>query len=432
MKDKILDFYYLSKDKILEGVWWIQDNVKLFLSIAGFFLVVILAIAGVYSSTREDTDKIDLFTEEHLAYLEDSSKMINKMFLNLDEDTDYMLFGADPSSLIAVDNTVSLKYNLYVRKPFTDADTIESSLEDFLEMVKVQAKSKGYKLRSLQVNLYFRKELFDENITPSGTFKYMLDYNVLDLETLQKDNKYINSSVEGIAEGETALAKKVNTKNYKTYFDYEPLVTDKNAKPLTDEEFAFYIKLDKYVALAGGFDAGVKLYLNWELGANIQENSYINIVTQFKTFQDRLDAVGEPVYYFSEGTNLVVLQDKLLINNPQLLLFNLNNTVVSDPTEARKQLLEDYADEYEFTLVQFAETQGQMYIDYSKVYEPASNNFMNNMTNSQKIAKGFVDKKGNPLPNIDYDSYFKGEIDEKGNTIEEVVEQVKDSVEKTK
>ncbi|MEQ2561570.1 hypothetical protein, partial [Sutterella wadsworthensis] len=168
------------------------------------------------------------------------------------------------------------------------------------------------------------------------------------------------------------------------YFDYESLTTDKNTVGLTDEEFEVFLKLDKYVALAGGFDAGIKLYLNWELGANIDEKSYINIVTQFKEFRDRLSAVGEPTEYFSDGNNLVVLQDKMLVTNPQILLYNKTGMVVTDPTEARKQLLEDYADQYEFTLVQFAEKQGTMYNEYNKVYQPTNNNFINNMTNTQK------------------------------------------------
>lgn len=418
MWDNIVDFFYNLKDKLEELIWWVQDNVKTFLIILGITIFSIVVFAGVLNSGKDETDKMDYFSEEHLNYLKKNSEMVDKMFLNLDEDSDYMIFGASPSSGVNVDKTVSLTYNFYVRKPFTDADTIEKTLQTFLEMVRMQAKAEGYQLRMLKVNLYFRKDIYEEGIDPSGTFKYMLDYNKIDVEKLQKETKYVNSSVEGIAEGETESAKKVRPKDYREYFDYEALTTDKNIVGLTDEEFEVFIKLDKYVALAGGFDAGIKLYLNWELGANIDEKSYINIVTQFKEFRDRLSAVGEPTEYFSDGNNLVVLQDKLLITNPQILLYNKTGLVVTDPTEARKQLLEDYADEYEFTLVQFAEKQGTMYNDYNKVYEPANNNFINNMTNTQKIANKLVDSKGLPLPNIDYDAYFRGEIDEKGNTIE--------------
>lgn len=419
MIDRIIDYFYILKDKFEELIWWIQDNVKTFLIILGVSIFSIVVIAGVLNSGKDETDKMDYFSEEHLAYLEKNSEMVNKMFLNLDEDSDYMIFGASPTSVLNVDKTASLTYNFYVRKPFTDADTIEKTLQTFLEMVRMQTKAEGYQLRMLKVNLYFRKAIYEEGIDPSGTFKYMLDYNKLDVEKLQKETKYVNSSVEGIAEGETESAKKIKPKDYREYFDYEPLTTDKNTVGLTDEEFEVFLKLDKYVALAGGFDAGVKLYLNWELGANINEKSYINIVTQFKEFRDRLSAVGEPTEYFSEGNNLVVLQDKLLVTNPQILLYNKTGLVVTDPTEARKKLLEDYADEYEVTLVQFAEKQGTMYNEYNKVYEPANNNFINNMTNTQKIANKLVDKKGLPLPNIDYDAYFKGEIDEKGNVIEQ-------------
>lgn len=418
MWDNIIDFFYNLKDKFEEFIWWVQDNVKTFLIILGITIFSIVVFAGVLNSGKDETDKMDYFSEEHLTYLKKNSEMVDKMFLNLDEDSDYMIFGASPSSGVNVDDTVSLTYNFYVRKPFTDADTIEKTLQTFLEMVRMQAKAEGYQLRMLKVNLYFRKEIYEEGIDPSGTFKYMLDYNKIDVEKLQKETKYVNSSVEGIAEGETESAKKVKSKDYREYFDYESLTTDKNTVGLTDEEFEVFIKLDKYVALAGGFDAGVKLYLNWELGANIDEKSYINIVTQFKEFRDRLSSVGEPTEYYSDGNNLVVLQDKMLVTNPQILLYNKTGMVVTDPTEARKQLLEDYADEYEFTLVQFAERQGTMYNEYNKVYEPANNNFINNMTNTQKIANKLVDKDGLPLGNIDYDAYFKGEIDEKGKSIE--------------
>lgn len=418
MWDNIIDFFYNLKDKFEEFIWWVQDNVKTFLIILGITIFSIVVFAGVLNSGKDETDKMDYFSEEHLTYLKKNSEMVDKMFLNLDEDSDYMIFGASPSSGVNVDDTVSLTYNFYVRKPFTDADTIEKTLQTFLEMVRMQAKAEGYQLRMLKVNLYFRKEIYEEGIDPSGTFKYMLDYNKIDVEKLQKETKYVNSSVEGIAEGETESAKKVKSKDYREYFDYESLTTDKNTVGLTDEEFEVFIKLDKYVALAGGFDAGVKLYLNWELGANIDEKSYINIVTQFKEFRDRLSSVGEPTEYYSDGNNLVVLQDKMLVTNPQILLYNKTGMVVTDPTEARKQLLEDYADEYEFTLVQFAERQGTMYNEYNKVYEPANNNFINNMTNTQKIANKLVDKDGLPLGNIDYDAYFKGEIDEKGKPIE--------------
>lgn len=419
MKDKIIDMFYNIKDRLQEFGWWVQDNIKMFSIIVVIILTVILGTFGLINSKKGDTDKIDAFSQEHLSYLEKESDMVDKMFLNLDEDSDYMIFGASPSSIIDVDKSVSLTYNFYVRKPFTDAETIETTLNEFLEMLKLQTRAEGYNLKFLKINLYFRKDIFDENVTPSGTYRYMLDYNFLDIKTLEKETKYANSSVEAIAENETQIAKKIKKDKYKVFFDYTALKTDKSVIGLTDEEFETYMKLDKYTTLAGGFDAGIKLYLYWELGANIQENSYINIVEQFKEFRTRLEAVGEPTQYYSDGYNLVVLQDKLVIENPQLLLFKESGTIEKDPTKARKQLLEDYASEYEFRLVQFTEQQGAYYNEFGKVYEPSSSTFLNNLTNTQKIANGLVDKNGLPLKNINYDEYFKGNISESGKVYTE-------------
>lgn len=419
MRERLEDIFYSIKDKLEEFWWWIQDNVKLFIILVTVSAVCILFFFGYRNATTTETDKVDYFSKEHLTYLDKNSDMINKMFLNLDEDSDYQILGASNSSFIDSSNNASLIYNLYVRKPFTDADTIENTLNTFLDMVKLQTKAEGYDLKLVKFNLYFRKGTYKEGLDPDGSFKYMLDYKKLDIEKLQKENKYASSSVEAIAENETSLATKVRPKNYTTYFEFEALTTDSNLVALTDEEFEAYLKFDKYVALAGGFNAGVKLYLQWELGANVQQNPYLNISDQFKEFKERLGSTGEKTEYFSDNDNLIILESNLLVSNPQLLLFAKDGVAVKDPTEARKMLLEGYADDFQSSLVGFTEKQGTMYTEYNKVYEPASNDFISNMTNSQKIANGYKDSKGLPLNNIDYDSYFKGEIDMKGNVLEQ-------------
>lgn len=431
MKDKIIDMFYVLKDKLEEVWWWIQDNVKTTV-IGGIFLIgSVVIVMGLLNSNKTDSDKVDYMTQEHLDYLTKNSENMDKMFLNLDEDSDYMMFGAAPNSIVGTDNTLSLNYNLYVRKPFTDSSTIEKTLQEFLDLLKLQTKSEGKTLRMLNVNLYFREALYRENLDPSGTFKYMLDYNKLDIEKLQVDSKYINGSVDDIAQGETNLAKKVKYENYKEYFTYEELKTDKNVVGLTDEEFESYIKLDKYAALGGGYNAGVNLYLRWELGANTSKTSYLNISEQFKSFRQRLIAIGEPSEYFQNSNNLVVLKDKLLVENPQLLYFVDTGIVEKDPTLARKELLDSNSNEYSGSLTRFAEKQGVKFNEYDKIYEPATINFISNMTNSQKIKNGFVDKKGLPLKNIDYDAYFEGKITDKGEEIKEGDTSKKESTEKT-
>lgn len=417
MKDKLEDLFYDLKDKVEEIIWWIQDNLKMTLIAIVVLISGVVVTMGLLNVGKTDIDKIDFKSKEHLEYLTSNSEMLNKLFLNLDEDSDYMMFGGASNSVLASDNTVSLTYNLYVRKPFTDTDIIETTMMEFLDMIKLQTKSEGKTLRMLNVNLYFRKALYTENVSPSGTFRYMLDYNKLDTKKLQTEMKYANSSVEDMARGETETAKKVKHSEYKPYFNYTGLERDKGTIGLTDEEFEAYLKMDKYTTLAGGFEAGVKLYLQWELGANTRENSYLNISQQFKDFRNRMAELGEPIEYFSDGYNQIVLEERMLRDNPQLLLFVKSDVIENDPTTARKKLLEDYGDEYEVALTRFAEIQGNKYTEFDKVYEPASTKYLNNMTNSQKIANGFVDANGLPLPNSSYDDFFEGNTDEKGKEI---------------
>ncbi|MEQ2561524.1 hypothetical protein, partial [Sutterella wadsworthensis] len=81
MFDKIIDYFYNIKDKFEEIIWWIQDNVKTFLIILGVSIFSIVVLAGVLNSGKDETDKMDYFSEEHLTYLKKNSEMVNKMFL---------------------------------------------------------------------------------------------------------------------------------------------------------------------------------------------------------------------------------------------------------------------------------------------------------------------------------------------------------------
>lgn len=414
MGDKLYDLWLQIVDFFQEVVWWIQDNLRTFLLVVGVLVGTIVFYFGYQNINSGEYEKLSYFSEEHLNYLDNTSDMVDKMFLNLDENSDYQIFGASNKSYQSVDDTIALEYNFYLRKPFTDENTIENTLTEFQEMVMLQTRANGLRLRMLTVNLFYRKDTFDQNLDPDGVYKYMLDYNKLDIKSLEQENKYQNMSVEDIARQETLDTNKVRYSNYRVYFQYEPLNIDVDSIAMTDEEFTTYLKIDKYVALMGGFAAGVKLYLNYELGANVDENSYINIVQQFEDFRKRLDEVGERVDYYSEGNNIWILFEDLVRNNPQILVFVRAGEVIQDPVEARALLMKEYADEFRQSLIDFADYQGSMYTEFNRVYEPASNNFINNLNNSQKIAKGLVKPNGVPMDNIDYDEYFRGNIDING------------------
>ena len=275
------------------------------------------------------------------------------------------------------DGTIVITYDLFMKKPFTNANTINSQLSQFCDTVKdkYNASSIKPKVRGIGIRLYDRKLVYDMGLTPRGTAMYAMDpdyasqiatkQNKKQAKNQGKDNNVAQidpatGKQQGVITSNTSLSpvqiawkETLDTKN-KVNYDKWTLTTygiqsyskSNISKPLSNKEFAFWLKLKEYEALLGSdnIDSAVQLYLNYDLDGLTDENDFIEIAKSFEKFNDRENNLGDSTNYFP---NTVLLRQYAAIYRPQLLYYILSNgTMVKDYRKAQEKLVNMSPDMY--------------------------------------------------------------------------------------
>lgn len=330
-------------------------------------------------------DNLEENSTEQLSYMERESEVLKEVF----------------SELQTVDISADEKYpvldiSLYLKQPFMLSEDIEQHLNTYLDLLKLRYNDSDDKtmLRAVKISIYDRQAVFENGLTPNGNFTYM--YNIENIEEGDEDDfDTMNRSLQDLGwEQTTENTKKPDYSKYDTYFDYQELEEDASIHPLSDEEFDWFLKFDKYVALGGGVPGGAKLYLQWELGANTTEGGYLVVIDTFKNFVNRLEGIGARPEYYSEDID--ALRRDLVIQNPQFLLFADNQEIIEDPYEARARLIQLNPDKYTSTVESWIEDQAD---DYTESDDPAAIDNPENKTNSQLLEEEGLENQEDEILN---------------------------------
>lgn len=266
------------------------------------------------------------------------------------------------------DGTYVITYDLFMKKPFTNANVLNSELEDFCSDVKKEynagCSSKHPKLRAIGIRLYDRKLVYDMGLTPRGTVMFAMDPDYAQNLTDKQDKKNadkddakkidpitgkedgyitVNSSLSPV---ELAWKQTLDTKNKINYdhwtmtsYGIQSYSKSSVSKPLSDQEFAFWLKLKEYEALIGtnNVDPAVQLYLNYDLNGQTDKNNFLEIAKEFESLNERETKIGDQTTYFP---NKVLLRQQAAIYRPQLLYFILSDgKMIKSYTKAQKALI---------------------------------------------------------------------------------------------
>ncbi len=378
MIDKIQDIYFAIKDKLEEIWWFIQDNVKLTLGIIGVMGFIGLVILMLNIDNQNQLGAAGVLEEnsvEQLAFLESNSLELKEVFSELQVMNS------------SGDNYPILEVSLYLKQPFMESSEIETYLDTYVELLKLKYNDseENTKIKAINISIFDRQIVFERNLEPNGNYMYMLSpENVVASEETDDPYETANQGMTELAWNQTIESKgEPDYSKYASSFSYMELIENAAVEPLSDEEFEWYLKFEQYVTLGGGVDGGAQLYLQWDLGANLSDNSFIAVIDSFDMFIARLDAVEAKKEFYMEDPD--ALRRQLVITNPQFLLFADHDELIEEPFEARARLIEIDPDLYTSTVEDWIEEQAGNYDDSD---DPASLDNPENKTNTQLIEDG--------------------------------------------
>lgn len=311
-------------DKVLD-IW---DDYKryIILGAVGVLLVFLLVVVLTDNEGEEELTPTD-----EVMNAKDRAEELSHIFSELGS-----------REITSNNGLIAYEVSLYVKEPFITNQELTNALEEYVELLKWKVnddKAKRY-LTGLDIKLYDREILYEQDLMVNGAAKYMLKEE--DKKKRKKEDKYTEE--EDLRWEHTITQKKEPNyeEDYQLFIDYRYLTEKTGVVPLSDEEFEFLLKILKYQAIAGGnYGNAVKTYLEWDLGA--KDTGILGIIVQneFEEFLKRHREIGGEMNYY---TGTVVDRDRLVnemaVENPRFLVFGLLGEIIDDKVEAKKRLIE--------------------------------------------------------------------------------------------
>lgn len=333
----------------MEELWYrfkyfIEDNktaVSIFLLIVG---VAVLSWVALSIDPDDNEMKLDEQTlGQKLDEYEDMKREASKYF-----------------SLITYNNSgISeqrpiIDLTLYLKTPYESKEVIRDQIHNIIEMYKQQYNiSKTQFLAGVRVFIYTRYYDYENDLDPEFSalyyYTHLDDKEVKDLRRREKRGEPVD--ITDIHWVNTSELKKVPDydKDYTFTLKYEPYDIDVVA--LSDEEYEFYMKLEKYKYITGQNSRAISLYLSWEYGIPIKTATN-SIIQQFENFlQRQYKTVGnnknpwKARYYDYES--------RLVTENPALFLYGKHGVVASNNIEAIQILIKINPSKYRDVFIDY-------------------------------------------------------------------------------
>ena len=334
---------------------WLSEGWNMIIFVLACFAAVIALGAFTYSSvTRYNNVK------NRVALVKKDAKINNKYFSQL-----YVKEQRQPNSK----KDVVLTFDLYMKKPFIQTYQLNTQLKYFVQSVQDKYNIQGNHVRAIGIRLYDRKIVWDKGLQPRAIAFYAVQQEIAHKELVKQDKKNSKQNkdqkikqLDGTTDNldtsnQEALPTQAwdytinNTKpiNYNQYdltvIGYSQYSADAVTHPLTDQEFAFWLKMKLYQKILNtqNVDSAAILYLNYDLGGNVTYNDFVTISKDFEQFDKRESDMGDNTDYYP---NQVTLDQQLAIYRPQLLYYVMSGQMVASRTEAQRKLIQAQPDEY--------------------------------------------------------------------------------------
>lgn len=329
---------------------WMQDpRKKLIAILLGLALVVGLGITVTQMALTYQK------VESRTALIEKNAKKNNKFFSEL-----YMKKNEVTNSK---KGEITLTYDLYLKKPFIQTNDLNTELRNFVQTVLDKYNVTHNVVKAVGIRLYDRKIVWDKGLQPRAVAFYSIQQEIASKEikkgngasnkdgnitieqadgTKDEINTYTNTTLPEQAWNYTiSNNEKINYQQYDlTVLGFNQYDTTAITKPLTDQEFGFWLKLKLYEKIIGSnnIDSAVMMYMNYDLGGNVSYQDFITIAKDFEEFDNRESKLGDATDFYP---NDVTLRQMLAVYRPQLLFYVLSNgQMIKSRTEAQKQLVE--------------------------------------------------------------------------------------------
>lgn len=337
MEDFFWDFKAWLNEKPIHKISFVLGVFAIILSLVGLF-------AAGFNKYSEISNRTELLQQDEQA----NNKYFEQLWVKEEPQ-------ANTKDII-------LTYDLYLKDPYISTYTLNTKLKNFVQSVKDKYNVNGNRVRAIGIRLYDRKIVWDKGLQPRAIAFYAIqqeiatknmqsqekkDKNNKDLQVKQMDGTTADvSAAQQDSPQEQSWEYTLDNKGKIDYNDYDLTVTgfqqyDKDAvnKPLTNQEFAFWLKLKLYQKILGtsNIDSAAILYLNYDLGGNVSYNDFVTISQDFEKFNNREKDLGDNTDYYP---NDVLLRQKLAVYRPQLLYYALSGNMVKSRTEAQKKLIE--------------------------------------------------------------------------------------------
>lgn len=293
-------------------------------ALIGLIVVVLVAGVGIFTIQQKESEGIPKGPEEVIRYLIDESAKVREVFSKLGQTTT----SADKKYPV-------YEIDLYLKKPFIEEGDLEQALRDYTELIKLVDKQEGKYPRAIRYRIYDRKILYDQNLLPKGTYEYRYTMDQIKEDDLKK-NSVTGEPYESYTEGAWRITTEKKGKpkydKYGIQGNYQTLKVTYGSEPLTDQEFEWYLKINRYNLIG---NQGIELYAMWDLG--VKEDNTSIIRDQYLNLKARLNAIGDSGEFYDLADEEV---QKLAITNPQLVVFGKYHQVVKDDIEARSLLVQ--------------------------------------------------------------------------------------------
>lgn len=316
----------------------------------GIFGIIAVIILGIWLSIRvpvgyDKNGDPKENSNEQITQLKKDSKTLRKTFSELN----VMDVSTDKNHPI-------LQISLFLKNPYVTQDDLSNDLNLYIKTLKTKYNSgKKKEIRAIRFDIYDRKIVYDKGLTPRATAYYMRDS--LDVLKENKKDEQEQERANATADTNTYIWQKtVEETKRPNYDDYTLNISgftayDANTNALSDEEFAFFLKLKLYSAIAGSDTAAAQLYLKWDLGASLDSDGQGLMVDEITDFMEREYNTGDKTEYYD---NPDLLKQSLAVQRPQFLLFATTDELQLNRLDAQKELIKNNSDLYKDVIAEDA------------------------------------------------------------------------------
>lgn len=311
LKDDIIFFYEDYKQWVLGGVF--------------LLLAALMAFAVLNNNSGTTTAEGD----EDFSQIRQQQENAMYYFSLLDVSD----MGVDGESVIMMD--------VFLKRPLQSEENITQAYNDLVEVIKYKYTTNDNLLKGARIEVYDRMVQYEEGVEPVGLVMYTPNRDtsiaVVHGEEANLEGITIDYLETMWTAAQTIPAEEIDYELYNTIVNYDAN-TDVD-KPLTDEEFQFYLKMNRYMVMTGGWEEGIRKYLEWELGV-VEDLVSTDMVEQgYMDFINRVADKGIKFDYYEQYE--WALKSEMLIRNPKWVYYLETGEYTTSDLEALKGVVQE-------------------------------------------------------------------------------------------